>query len=297
MYDGPEEILQIPCVHVVIATTLEHLEIVESLDDLMNVSREKHVGGEPAKQNEISDDDIFWAHCSNIEYWFEAGLPPEGLASNLSVPILRAFAGRDPQLANQLAFVVEEIVDQASQDRKVVILERYGSLLPGAWWEQHIDFIQSASPDVLLAPARDPHSPPELLERLARHPEPRIRNAVATNRDIPPSVAHQLTKDPFVDVRYALARNPKTPPEILLEFAHYRHILMRESVANNPSAPVEALAILLENSGFQLQQTILKNPACTQEFLAHLVATNPSNEVKQMALSSLQQRFQKSKPS
>ncbi len=291
MYDGTEEILQIPCVHVVVATTLEHLETVESLDDLMNISRETRLGNEPAKQVEISDDDIFWAHCSNIEYWFEAGMPPEGLASNLSVPILKAFAGRDPQLANQLAFVVEEIVDHTAPDRKGVVVERYGSLLPGVWWEEHFDFIQNISPEILLVPARDPQSPPSLLERLASHPEPRVRNAVATNRAIPPSVAHQLTKDPFIDVRYALARNPSTPPDILLEFARYRHILMRESVANNPSAPVEALSILLENSGWQLQQIIIANPACTREFLEKIVSENLFNDLKQLALNQLHKRF------
>ncbi len=294
MFDDDEEILQIPCVHVVVATTLEYLETVDSLDDLMNISKEKRLGGEPAKQVEISDEDIFWAHCSNIEYWFEAGMPPEGLASNLSVPILKSFAGRDPQLANQLAFIIEEIVNHTSPDRKAVIVERYGSLLPGVWWEEHEDLIQNVSPDVLLGPARDLHAPPSLLERLAQHPEPRVRNAVATNHAIPPRVARQLAKDPFMDVRYALARNPSVPPELLLEFARYSHILMRESVARNPSAPLEALSILLENSGLQLQQTILDNSACTREFLEHIYATNPSNELKQMALHQLQQRFHKS---
>ncbi len=294
MYDGTEEILQIPCVHVVVATTLERLENVDSLDDLMNISQENRLGNEPAKQAEISDDDIFWAHCSNIEYWFEAGMPPEGLASNLSVPILKAFAVRYPRLANQLAFVIEDIVDRTSPERRAVVVERYGSLLPGVWWLDHTDFIPNVSPDVLLSPARDCQSPPKLLEMFASHPEPRVRNAVATNHAIPPNVARQLAKDPFIDVRYALARNPSVPPELLIEFARYRHILMRESVARNPSAPLEALSILLENSGLQLQQTILENPACTREFLEHIVATNLSIEVKQMALHQLQQKFHKS---
>ncbi len=293
VFDGIEEILQIPCVHVVVATTREHLETAESLDDLMNVAREARIGNEPAHE-QIADDDIFWAHCSNIEYWLEAGMPPEGLASNLSVPILKALVSRDAQLATQLAFTIEEIVNHAPPDRKLVVVERYGVLLPGVWWEEHNDLIKNVSPDVLLGPARDLHSPPALLERLAKHPEPRVRNAVATNRAIPPSVARQLEKDPFMDIRYALARNPSTPPDLLIEFARYRHILMRESVARNPSVPLEALSILLENSGFQLQQTILENPACTREFLEHIAATNPSNEVKQMASHQLQQKFAKS---
>ncbi len=263
----------------------------------MNISRENRLGSEPAKQVEIPDSDIFWAHCSNIEYWFEAGMPPEGLASNLSVPILKAFTNRDPQLANQLAFVIEEIVDRTPPERQNIIVERYGSLLPGVWWLEHVDFILNVSPEVLLSPARDPQTPPMLLERLAGHPEPRVRNAVATNRAIPSSAAHQLAKDPFIDVRYALARNPRVPPDLLLEFARYRHILMRESVANNPSAPLEALSILLENSGNQLQQTILENPACTREFLEQVIATNPSNVVKQIALRQLQVRFRGSNTS
>src|SRR4030042_1932196 len=132
-------------------------------------------------------------------------MPPEGLAANLSVPILNAFAGRYSQFANRLAFLVEDIVIRTPPNRQPVVVERYGSLLPGMWWLDHSEFIQKVSPEVLLNPARDPYSPPALLELLAQSVEPRVRNGVATNRGIPPSAARQLARDPFMDVRYALA--------------------------------------------------------------------------------------------
>ncbi len=279
--------------HVVVVTHTDRLEQLQSVDDVINLASEEKIGNEPAQAGIISDEDLFWAHCSNIQYWIETGMPPEGLASNLSVPILKIIAGRDPQFATQLAFLVEDIVNQTPEGRQVIVIERYGALLPGVWWAEHSEFIPMVSPEVLLNPARDPYAPPSLLEKLAQHTEPRVRNAVATNRAIPPGIARLLGKDPFMDVRYALARNPSVPPDLLLEYARYRHILMRESVARNPSTPLEALAILLESSGFQLQQTILENPACTREFLEHIGAVNPSNEVKQMAFHQLQQRYNK----
>ena len=297
VYDNDQEILEIPCVHVVVEAQADQLERAESVDDVINLPYEQKLGNEPAKGGTISDEDLFWAHCSNIQYWIETGMPPEGLASNLSVPILKTFAGRDSQFANDLAFLVEDIVSRTPQERQTVVVERYGSLLPGVWWQDHPDFIQKVSAEVLLDPARDPHSPPALLESLAQSAEPRVRNAVATNRAIPPIAARQLAKDPFIDVRYALARNPHVPPDLLLEFSRYRHILMRESIARNPAAPLEALSTLLENSGLQIQQAILENPACTREFLEQIVATNPSDVVKQIALQQLRVRFQKSNTS
>jgi len=288
VYDGNEEILRIPCVHVVITTTFAQLEAAESLDDLINIDQENRYGNEPAKQVKISDDDIFWAHCSNIEYWLEEGMPPEGLASNLSVPILKAIASRNAQFASQLTFVMEDLVNKSPSSRKIVILERYGALLPGFWWDEHPQFIEIVNPEILLGPARDSHSPLTLLEKLACHPDPRVRNAIATNRTISPSIARYLAKDPFMEVRYALARNPNTPPDVLIDFAQYRHILMRESVARNPSAPLEALSILFENSGWHLQQTILENPACTPGFLEKIITSTPSNTIKQIALAKLE---------
>src|SRR5271157_3448670 len=135
IFDGEAEILNIPCVHVVMTVPSNLVGDAGSIDDLINLPAEARVSWETGLgATGLSDTDAFWAHCSNVAYWLEAGLPPGGLASNLSVPILQAIANREPEFATNLMFTVAELVDQAPPDRRVVVAERYGSLLPGVWW-------------------------------------------------------------------------------------------------------------------------------------------------------------------
>ncbi|HMF30985.1 MAG TPA: hypothetical protein VKK79_06205 [Candidatus Lokiarchaeia archaeon] len=297
IFDGDGEILNIPCVHVVITVPATLIGDAESVDDLINVPIEARLGGEPGlSDTSLSDTDVFWAHCSNVAYWLEAGLPPEGLASNLSVPILQAIANREPEFARELIFTVTDLVDQVTPDRTVVVAERYGALLPGAWWADHLELIGEVSPDVLLPAAQDPHSPPELLAKLASSSDSLIRSAVASNSNISPEVAYALMQDPFMDVRYALASNARTPPEILLQFASYRHILMRTRIAQNPSSPLDALRNLFQLSGLPIKQLVIENPAATRDFLEELLVLESSEMVKSWIKHQLLERLESPGP-
>ena len=54
LFDGSEEILHLPCVHVVVSGESSKLSEVRSVDDLIHLEEESHISREPALRQ--SDD-------------------------------------------------------------------------------------------------------------------------------------------------------------------------------------------------------------------------------------------------
>ncbi|MEW2489522.1 hypothetical protein [Streptomyces sp. NPDC048411] len=54
----------------------------------------------------------------------------------------------------------------------------------------------------------NPHTPPDVVARLARHPDARVRAAVATRPDLGPDLAAELREDPDEDVRMHARLHP-----------------------------------------------------------------------------------------
>jgi hypothetical protein len=67
----------------------------------------------------------------------------------------------------------------------------------------------------LVNMAEDPSLPQEILEKLASHPSPEVREAVTENPNLSVESLNLLAKDECVDVRYALAENHNMPSNIL----------------------------------------------------------------------------------
>lgn len=61
-------------------------------------------------------------------------------------------------------------------------------------------------PDMALLLARNPACPPRVLSRLGRHPDARVRGAVAGHLAVPGDTLHRLRTEPHPDVRAAAAR-------------------------------------------------------------------------------------------
>lgn len=57
--------------------------------------------------------------------------------------------------------------------------------------------------------------PASMLDELARHNDPAVREAVADNINTPIDTLWMLAVDPCVDVRYAIAENHNVPLAIL----------------------------------------------------------------------------------
>lgn len=68
------------------------------------------------------------------------------------------------------------------------------------------------APWIARGVAFNPAAPPALIARLARHPHPCVREAIAQRRDAGAAILSALAADPDATVREAIAANPFTPP-------------------------------------------------------------------------------------
>lgn len=81
---------------------------------------------------------------------------------------------------------------------------------------------------------------PERLAELATHEDGMIRWCVARNPHTPPEVLAKLAK--ARETRLPAAGNPSTPPEVLATLATHKAWNVHEAVLTNPSTPPEVLA-------------------------------------------------------
>ena len=70
--------------------------------------------------------------------------------------------------------------------------------------------------DYLLARVLTEHAeaPPELLERLASHPYPAVRENVARHPRTPAAVLHAMAEDPHEPLWFLVACNPSAPSDL-----------------------------------------------------------------------------------
>ena len=97
------------------------------------------------------------------------------------------------------------------------------------------------------AVAKNPHTPVEILEKLANDEVNLVRALVATNPNTPSQIVEKLFNDEKI-VRDGVSGNPNAPAHILAELAKDSDKLVRLRVAENPSTPTEVLEKLLEDT-------------------------------------------------
>lgn len=74
-------------------------------------------------------------------------------------------------------------------------------------------------PDMRFWVAQNKTVPVEILERLARDEDARVRSMVATKRKLDPTTLEALSSDPDDAVRAAVARHINTPRPVLERLA------------------------------------------------------------------------------
>jgi len=99
---------------------------------------------------------------------------------------------------------------------------------------------QSEDMGARWAVAKNPHTPVEILTRLARDEINLVRALVATNPNTPETLLEKLFEDEKI-VRDGLSGNPSTPPHILEALARDEDKLVRLRVAENPATPLQTL--------------------------------------------------------
>lgn len=87
----------------------------------------------------------------------------------------------------------------------------------------------------------------ERLRLLAAHPNPKIRESVASSRNTPEDLLRRLAADSDEGVRACVARNETTPCDVLSELAADPAEKVRGWVALNYFVPEDAMAVLAED--------------------------------------------------
>lgn len=104
------------------------------------------------------------------------------------------------------------------------------------------------------------------------------RWAVAKNPHTPPSVLELLAKDPVNLVRALVATNPSTPPTILESFFNDEKIV-RDGLSGNPSTPVKLLNILCDDNDKMVRMRLAENPSTPVAVLNKLIQDTDENVV------------------
>ena len=138
------------------------------------------------------------------------------------------------------------------------------------------------------ASARDPHTPADILRRLAfetdsdsarmdGEPMPTIRASAAANPSLPEDVRASLTADANPWVRGGIAANPSTGPETLAHLAHDDAEQVRVAVAGNPNTPAEVLVELARDVELDnwTARAVADNPNCPEDLASRLRSTIP----------------------
>ncbi len=94
---------------------------------------------------------------------------------------------------------------------------------------------------------------PEVLAELARHPEWRVRMAVAANPCTPAAVLVGLLKD-RTEVQEKAVRNPSLPPEVLLEHLPELNRWLRRWLAGRRETPEVILRALAQDEVLMVRE-------------------------------------------
>lgn len=120
----------------------------------------------------------------------------------------------------------------------------------------------------------------ELLIDIASNPvDMGARWAVAKNPHTPVEVLEHLAKDDVNLVRALVATNPSTPPHVLEKFFSDEKIV-RDGLSGNPNTPVKLMKILCDDSDKMVRMRLAENPSAPDEVLQTLLGDTDPNVSK-----------------
>lgn len=129
---------------------------------------------------------------------------------------------------------------------------------------------------LLLSLARNPHSGPQVTNRLSRIGDRLVRTFLA-RLPVPPATFTILANDGDLGVRSMVAGNSACPVALLDLLAKDSNTIVREAVALNQSSSKDTLAKLAADSHQDVRQAVASNYASSAAILAKLASDN--NEI------------------
>ncbi len=125
----------------------------------------------------------------------------------------------------------------------------------------------------------------ELLEALSRTEDMGSRWAVAKNPHTPPDILSKLASDDVNLVRALVATNPNTPAAVLQKL-FFDEKIVRDGLSGNPSTPPKLLTVLADDSDKMVRMRVAENPSAPEELLRKL-ANDPDENVAKAAEANL----------
>ncbi|WP_457596089.1 hypothetical protein [Hydrogenimonas sp.] len=119
----------------------------------------------------------------------------------------------------------------------------------------------------------------ELLVRLSGVEDMGSRWAVAKNPHTPVEVLTKLADDEVNLVRALVATNPNTPAEVLQRLFGDEKIV-RDGLSGNPNTPAKLLKILADDSDKMVRMRVSENPGTPEEVLEKLTRDGDPNVAK-----------------
>jgi len=119
----------------------------------------------------------------------------------------------------------------------------------------------------------------ELLVALSDVEDMGSRWAVAKNPHTPADVLTKMAKDEVNLVRALVATNPNTPAAVLQALFGDEKIV-RDGLSGNPNTPAKLLKILADDADKMVRMRIAENPAATPDLLERLMKDGDENVAK-----------------
>jgi hypothetical protein len=113
--------------------------------------------------------------------------------------------------------------------------------------------------------------PSFFLKWAIKHPDDKIRIAVARSKKTPQYFLEQLANDNKVNVRCCVAINSNTPIHTLEKFIQDSNEIVRLGVSENTCAPKFILEQLAKDPEYIVRLTVAKNPQTPQSALHRLL--------------------------
>lgn len=233
-------------------------------------------------------------------------------------PAIRELVARNPNTSvDALSWLVRDFPEAVRENPQLIFLELAGGGDPGSEKaaaeifkvlaeanlkvETIADQAQSHIASVRAGAARNPRTPPELLSRLSRDPEPEVRKSaaqndnlpeadlvrlaqdasqptevldwVATNDHLPAAEVERLLRHPAQSVRHNALTNANLSSDRLVALfqASRNDPLARSLIATNPAVESDVLMIWAMHNDPIVRASVARNPSTWDVTLESLV--------------------------
>jgi hypothetical protein len=135
--------------------------------------------------------------------------------------------------------------------------------------------LETGDRNVKISAAKNPKTPIQVLEQLAKDQDETVRSVMAQNQNLPLNILLELAEDFSVRIRLNLAHKNnyskiKTPIPLLEKLAKDESEQVRAKVAEHSDTPVELLVQLANDSSIKICYSLTKNQNTSVEILEFL---------------------------